>query len=462
MNSTTFSPKMNVNNALTLVEETPVEDEANKARFITIELKCRAGATSASAISYKKHIRLFEGGTPQEFVDGYRAIQEVWTQNNITTPADRINIVRMVFKGESFTTFEEAITVLQGEGELTNEIVDLAMDEIAVATFPHRALFHQKRWMSNGMRKPRALSTRQTVASLTKMNNALPYFPGASAEDKFKEDELIQIMEWMVPQEFRQKFDEKGYIPTDHDRKRFIDECEIVERLQASRAKSTPQQKPKNSQKFPGKARSKTPNRKKKYCLHHGADKGHTSEECWTLHPELKPAPKGPNLSNNKMRKEINHLARVEKKTELDIVNHKIEQLQKAKASYERRDKKKESHNLEKEELTDSDSISTQSSKSIRMMEVEQPIPKKRLTKIGEVPKKEKAKATSEEEEKKMMAKPSKKKKRDLFEMVNPDEAARQQKIRAFKIKMGIIQEDEDSFAKAAKKISEEVDLSKE
>ena len=171
---------MNSTNALSLIEETPVEDEKNKARFITIELKCRAGATSASAVSYKKHIRLFEVGSPQEFVDVSRAIEEVWTQNNITAPADKVNIVRMVVKGESFTTFEDSISIQQGEGDLTNEMVEKAMDAVAEATFPHRALFHQKRWMQNGMKKPRALSSRQAVAALTKMNNALPYFPGAS------------------------------------------------------------------------------------------------------------------------------------------------------------------------------------------------------------------------------------------------------------------------------------------
>ena len=53
MTSATFSTKMNMNTALALIEETPVEEEKNKAKFITIELKCRAGATAASAVSYK-------------------------------------------------------------------------------------------------------------------------------------------------------------------------------------------------------------------------------------------------------------------------------------------------------------------------------------------------------------------------------------------------------------------------
>ena len=65
-------------------------------------------------------------------------------QNNITAPANRVNIVQMVVKGESFTTFKDTIMVQQGEGNLTNKIVDQAMDVVAEATFPHCALFQQK------------------------------------------------------------------------------------------------------------------------------------------------------------------------------------------------------------------------------------------------------------------------------------------------------------------------------
>ena len=146
----------------------------------------------------------------------------------------------------------------------------------------------------------------------------------------------------------------------------------------------------------------------------------------------------------------------------LEIVNHKIEQLQKAKASYEKRDKKKESHIMEVEEgLTDTDSESSHSSKSVRMMEVDQPIPKKKLTKVVEKKRKQVPMETPLEVPKKKKTNQEEEKKKDLFELVNPDEAARQKKIRAFKKKMGII-EDDDSFIKKAKKVSEEVDLSNE
>ena len=115
---------------------------------------------------------------------------------------------------------------------LTTDHVQTRLDAVAVDVFPHRALFFQKRWMQNGMKKPRSMTTRQTVAAIVKINNALPIFPGAQESDKFSESELLQIVEWMVPHEFRAKFDEKGYIPSDHDRKRFILESEILERSQ--------------------------------------------------------------------------------------------------------------------------------------------------------------------------------------------------------------------------------------
>ena len=80
-----------------------------------------------------------------------------------------------------------------------------------------------------------SMTTKQTVAAIVKINNALSIFPGPQDWDKFSEGELLQIVEWMVPHEFQAKFNEKGYIPSDHDRKRFILESEIVERSQELR-----------------------------------------------------------------------------------------------------------------------------------------------------------------------------------------------------------------------------------
>ena len=90
-----------------LPEVLPKSDE-NKKLFITMELKNQAGKMMAG--SYKKHIALFEGESPQRWIDTQKGIMEVWTKNCITDPTDRMAIVKAVLRGESLTTFDAAIS----------------------------------------------------------------------------------------------------------------------------------------------------------------------------------------------------------------------------------------------------------------------------------------------------------------------------------------------------------------
>ena len=69
---------------LPLLPEVLPKTEENKKLFITMELKNQAGKTTTG--SYKKHLALFDGGTPQQGIDTYKDILEVWTQNSIDGP----------------------------------------------------------------------------------------------------------------------------------------------------------------------------------------------------------------------------------------------------------------------------------------------------------------------------------------------------------------------------------------
>ena len=90
-----------------MLPESLSNHEGAKSAYITMELKSTAGADGSG--KYKKHLALFEEGTPQEWIDTQRAIMEVWTQNSIESPADRVAIVKSVLRGESLTTFDAAI-----------------------------------------------------------------------------------------------------------------------------------------------------------------------------------------------------------------------------------------------------------------------------------------------------------------------------------------------------------------
>ena len=88
----------------------------------------------------------------------------------------------------------------------------------------------------------------------------MPLFPGGKEESKFSEKEIIQIMEWAVPAEWRSKFNLDNYTPADHSKAKFIEECEAMERyekehksVENKNSKSQKKEKFKKGGKFNGK-----------------------------------------------------------------------------------------------------------------------------------------------------------------------------------------------------------------
>src|SRR5688500_13758255 len=76
-----------------------------------MELKSQAGTVGSA--SCKKNMALFNIGTPQEWIDTQKDIFEIWRQNNITAPKNRILIIKTVLRGETLTIFESAVADLK-------------------------------------------------------------------------------------------------------------------------------------------------------------------------------------------------------------------------------------------------------------------------------------------------------------------------------------------------------------
>jgi hypothetical protein len=116
---------------LPLVPEVIPKSDDNQRSIITMELKSQAG--TATSANYKKKIALFDEGTPQEWIDTQRDILEVWRQNSITVPADRVSIIKAVLRGETLNTFVATLDELRiggrwwicgnnhGHGECSND-----------------------------------------------------------------------------------------------------------------------------------------------------------------------------------------------------------------------------------------------------------------------------------------------------------------------------------------------------
>ena len=299
--SSKFSQDLESKASIFLVREQTPSSTDEPQRFCEMQLMCKAGATAADAQRYKKKFRIFEDGSPQDYIDAREGIAEIWKQNSVSVPEDRVAIVNMLIVGNSSITFESSLADQQADPSalgtqlaLTREMVDRALAAVALDVFRDRALFYQKRWIEHSMKKPVNLSTRRMVAAFTKMNEALVYFPGATAASKYSDADKLERMEWAVPQFFRDAFEKKGYVPSDHSMKRFIEECEIIERQQTREVKKKEREDKKKTKRSKsespprsGKSKDKKSD-KKFFCEHHGANNTHDSEKCFVLHPELK------------------------------------------------------------------------------------------------------------------------------------------------------------------------------
>ena len=236
---------------LPLIPEKLPTKEDDKASFLTFELKSKEGQPEGST-KYKKAVRKFEEGSPQQWIDLLKDLREIWKQNSIKEGSDRAATIRSLVKGESATAFEAALedSRMSEEGEeeqpITEDNVEKALNAVATTVFPHRALEIQKLWMNRRMFKPVELTTRQTSAAINRLNNALPLFPGGTESSKFTETEIIGLLEWSLPPAWRTKFDLDGYIPTLDSKARLIEACEAIERNEAVDDKETTKKGRKN------------------------------------------------------------------------------------------------------------------------------------------------------------------------------------------------------------------------
>jgi hypothetical protein len=135
---------------LPLIEDS-VEPEKS-ADLIEFNLKQRAGS-GATASTYKIKVVRFCEGTVGEYINFCKAILELWTQNSITSPQDRIANVRAILRGDSHTAFNAKINELtqltEADGSVTvlpftDVIVMAGLNAVAEGVFPHRALQIQK------------------------------------------------------------------------------------------------------------------------------------------------------------------------------------------------------------------------------------------------------------------------------------------------------------------------------
>ena len=279
--------------ALTLVDVPTEASSEKKTDVVVYQLQVQAAAAGAAVEKYKFYVRRFDSGTPVELIVVLKAFEEVFEQNSVAGANDRLAIIRTLLRGEALSLFEAALLESRtGAGgqvaALTRAHLTRGLNGIKLGVFPFRVLEIQKLWMRRKMCKPTDMSFRKTVAAVVRINNSIPYFPGATVADKFSEAEIIELLEWSIPQTWRNKFDLEGYIPSLETRTKLVEKCEALERNEPKKAKPAVHKAAATKAKYKkgpkGKGdRTHDANGKAYFCTDHGAGKGHNTDRCFTL-----------------------------------------------------------------------------------------------------------------------------------------------------------------------------------
>ena len=285
-----------------------VKSDVNETELIQFALKVRAGS-AVNALTYKRKVARFTGGTPAEWIAVLEALDEIFLQNSVSAPLDRENVIRTILRGDSWTAFESSIQESRENPDapavplpLTVEMVTTALKAVSNEVFPHRALTNQINWMRRRMRKPATMSIRHFVASVTQMNGKLIRFPGATDSDLFDPPELLDLLEFSLPEAWRAKFDLAGYIPTSHDKTRLVLEGEQIERAAELSKAAAP--KPKQHSNAAGKNGFNRNNKAHKGSKPNNGPASASSPAVKHKTPG-KGDSAGKNFSGNKFRKEL-------------------------------------------------------------------------------------------------------------------------------------------------------------
>jgi hypothetical protein len=230
-------------------------------------------------------------------------------------------MVRRLIVGDTLAAFNRAA---QQHGAETDANFEQCLRDVTTHVFPQRALARQTRYMRRHMRKPREMTTREFAARLTELNDYLNEFPPFGQDQILEPDELIDILEFGVPNSWQRNMVMHGFDPMNHTPTEFVEFCErheFTETTEETGKKSKTASKnghndatsrAKTSEGAP-KSNKRKHDSEEKFCDLHQRH-GHSTAECKVVQAQIKKmrgsweavrgAPTKPNDKSNAITKE--------------------------------------------------------------------------------------------------------------------------------------------------------------
>ena len=164
-----------------------------------LSFKLRSNPKQKDSITYEIQTYAFDEGPPEEWIEHIRTFRKLVKGQNVTTADSQFVMLKRLLQGKALLDFEQFFDEMSEEDQGTLKAVEIMLRQITKELFPERALQKQKRAMRCYVRKPKDMTTSAFYARLVELNNFLTYFPTATHDSKLSKEELIEILEFALP-----------------------------------------------------------------------------------------------------------------------------------------------------------------------------------------------------------------------------------------------------------------------
>ena len=160
-----------------------------------------------------------------------------------------------------------------------------ALNAVVHQVLPNRVLARVKRSLRREMRKPADMKIRAYYNALVKIvSTEIPHLPPFGANQTLADDELVDILLYGCPRSWTKELDKLGIDPYDHNATEivaYLENIETSEDFEPANGKESATSSKK-------KGATKSSKKSEYYCLLHGKNSTHDTDECTKLKTEAK------------------------------------------------------------------------------------------------------------------------------------------------------------------------------
>ena len=265
----------------------PEKENSNgeKMRSLKLELSTEPGNKEGRTLS--KVFKIFRSGSPEEWILWRSDFAEVCVGMSIASGSARNRMVRQLLSDEPLKEFERVLETFATETTVNS---NKALDSVAVQIFPTNAYAKQKKYIRQGMRKPKVLTIRNVYTRICELNSQLMSYPNQTG--LLPEDEMKSAFINLCSPDWQQEFLKTGINEYSSTWPEILSKAEALEQAEVAIAESAPAKEAKRDREDGEVPTTGKPALKKKvktsfFCKMHGPDQRHNTDTCKVINAEI-------------------------------------------------------------------------------------------------------------------------------------------------------------------------------